>query len=59
MIIHTDERKILWRNLKENAAKFNPRIDVQEENFELNEDILILLGALHLIRENPDWYQDI
>jgi hypothetical protein len=59
LIIHTDERKILWRNLKENAAKFNPRIDVQEENFELNEDILILLGALHLIRENPDWYQDI
>jgi hypothetical protein len=59
LVIRSDERKILWRNLKENAAKFHSKTDQQEENPEMNEKIRILLGALHLIRENPDWYQDI
>jgi hypothetical protein len=59
LVIHSDERKFLWRNLKEKAAEFQSKIGLQEENPDLNEDVFIFLGDLKLIRENPDFYQDI
>jgi len=59
LVIHSEERKLLWRNLKEKAAKFQTKSGLNEENIELNENIQIMLGDLHLISENSDLYKDI
>jgi hypothetical protein len=59
LVVRSSERKILWRSLREKAADFQTKSDLDLQNFDLDENILIMLGDLHLIRENPDWYQKI
>ncbi len=59
LVVRSDERKVLWRSLREKAAEFQaqPHQDLLE--IDLDENILIMLGELHLIREQTDWYKDI
>ena len=59
LVVHSSERKILWRSLREKAADFQTKNNLDPQNMDLNKNILIMLGDLNLIREDPDWYQDI
>ena len=59
LVVRSNERKILWRSLREKAADFQITSDLELQNLDLDKNILIMLGDLDLIRENPDWYQDI
>ncbi|MCD6356231.1 MAG: hypothetical protein J7L66_03000 [Anaerolineaceae bacterium] len=58
LVVRSNERKILWRSLRERAESFIARTEPDWEELELDENILIMLGELHRIREQPDWYQD-
>jgi len=59
LVVRSDERKILWRSLREKEAEFQPQSNQGSQSIDLDENILIMLGELHLIREKADWYQDI
>jgi len=59
LVVRSDERKILWRSLREKAAEFQAQTNQDSQSMDLDENILIMLGELHLIREKTDWYQDI
>ena len=59
LVVRSDERKILWRSLREKAAEFQAQTNQDSQSMDLDENILIMLGELHLIREKTDWLQDI
>jgi hypothetical protein len=59
LVVRSDERKILWRSLREKAAEFQTQSSQDLQSMDLDENILIMLGELHLIREKTDWYQNI
>jgi len=58
LVVRAGERKILWRSLREKAAEFEAQSKQNLHELDLDENILIMLGELHRIREKPDWYQD-
>lgn len=59
LVVRSDERKVLWRSLREKAAEFQVQSSQDLQSIDLDKNILIMLGELHLIREKTDWYQDI
>jgi len=59
LVVHSDEREVLWRSLREKAAEFQAQSDQDPQSEDLDENILAMLGELHLIREKTDWYQGI
>ena len=59
LVVHSDEREVLWRSLREKDAEFQAQSDQNLQSEDLDENILAMLGELHLIREKTDWYQDI
>ena len=56
LVVRSDERKILWRSLREKAAKFQVQSNQDLQKIDLDENILMMLGELHLIQEKMDWY---
>jgi len=58
LVVKSDERKILWRSLRERAAAFSPEKSLDEPEIDLDDNILAVLGELNRINENPSWYQD-
>ena len=59
LVVRSDEREVLWRSLREKAAEFEAQSGQDLQSKELDENLLTMLGELHLIRERTDWYQDI
>jgi len=59
LVVRSDEREVLWRSLREKAAEFQAQSGRDLQNKDLDENLLAMLGELHLIREKTDWYQDI
>ena len=59
LVVRSNEREVLWRSLREKAAEFQARSGQDLQGLDLDENILTMLGELHLIREKTDWYQDV
>jgi hypothetical protein len=59
LVVRSNEREILWRSLREKAAEFQAQSGQDLQSKDLDENLLAMLGELHLIREKTDWYQDI
>jgi len=59
LAVHSGERKTLWRSLRERAEDFKSRTDSDFDLFDLDENILIMLGELDRIQEKPSWYLDV
>lgn len=59
LVVRSDERKILWRSLRERAAEFESQSCRDLQEIDLDENILIMLGELHRIQEKTDWYRNI
>jgi len=59
LVVRSDERKILWRSLRERAENFQAKSTTGLDNFELDENMLLMLGELHRICEKPDWANDV
>ena len=59
LVVRSDERKILWRTLRERAAEFESKSYRDLQEIDLDENILIMLGELHRIQEKTDWYRNI
>jgi len=59
LVVRSDERKVLWRSLREKAAEFQAQSNQDPQSMDLDENILMMLGELHLIREKTDWFHDI
>jgi len=59
LVVRSDERKVLWRSLREKEAEFQGQSNQDLQSIDLDENILIMLGELHLIRENSDWVQNM
>jgi len=59
LVVRSNEREVLWRSLREKAAEFQAQSSQDLPSMDLDENILTMLGELHLIREKTDWYQDI
>ena len=59
LVVRSDEREVLWRSLREKAAEFQTQCGQDLQSKDLDENLLAMLGELHLIREKTDWYLDI
>ena len=58
LVVRDDERKILWKSLREKAGEFQALSNQDSNEIDLDENIFMMLGELHLIREKADWYKD-
>jgi hypothetical protein len=58
LVVKSEERKILWRSLRERAATFSPTERNDDPEIDLDDNILAMLGELNRIKENPSWYQN-
>ncbi len=59
LVVKTEERKILWHSLREKAGQAQEYQQEPLPDFELDPEILMMLGDLHTLNDNPDWYQSI
>lgn len=59
LVVKSEERKLLWRSLRERAANFSSEHESGKMNIELDEDILLMLGELHRINDDLNWYKTI
>lgn len=59
LVVQSEERKILWRSLRERQEKFQAHGQLQANEIGLDENVLMMLGELSRIREMPDWYNKI
>ena len=58
LVVHSDERKILWKSLRERAERFIDQTESSWDELDFDENFLIMLGELNRIREQPNWYLD-
>jgi hypothetical protein len=59
LVVRTEERKILWHSLRENASKFQEYQQAELPEIAIEPEILMMLGDLQLQDNQPDWYQSI
>lgn len=59
LVVQSEERKILWRSLRERQEKFQAQEHISVNTIDLDENVLMMLGELSRIRETPGWYNDI
>jgi hypothetical protein len=59
LVVRTEERKILWHSLRENASKFQEYQKTEIPEIALEPELLMMLGDLHLQDNQADWYQTI
>jgi len=59
LVVRSDERKILWRSLRERAVNFRAKSTQEMDSLDLDENMLLMLGELHRICEKPDWTRDV
>lgn len=59
LVVKTEERKILWHSLREKASQFQEYQQDPMPELELDPEILMMLGDLHLLGDEGGWYQSI
>ena len=59
LVVRTEERKVLWHSLREKASQFQEYKQTELPEIALEPDILMMLGDLHLLGGQHDWYQSI
>ena len=59
LVVDGEERKYLWRALREKASEFQTRSGKEVAEIDLDENILMMLGELHRIADHPEMYNDI
>ncbi len=59
LVVKTEERKILWHSLREKASQSEFYADREIPEMELSPDILMMLGDLHLIKDQDVGYPEI
>jgi len=58
MVIKDEERKMLWRSLRERQAEFSVNEKIPGADVELDDDILLLLSTLHGFSDNEKLFID-
>lgn len=58
LVVRSEERKTLWRSLRERASGFESGANQGVDDLDLDESILIMLGDLQKIQDHPKWCQD-
>jgi hypothetical protein len=59
LVVRTDERKVLWHSLRENASKFQEYHQEEIPELAIEPELLMMLGDLQLQDNQTDWYQSI
>ena len=59
LAVKTEERKILWHSLREKASQQQQYHQEPLLNIDLDPEMLMMLGDLHLINDKTDWYKSI
>lgn len=59
LVVHTEERKILWHSLREKASQFQEYRQAELPEIAIEPEILMMLGDLNLLGDQQDWYQSI
>jgi hypothetical protein len=59
LVVRTEERKILWHSLREKASQFQEYRQEEFPEIAIEPEILMMLGDIHLLGDQQDWYQSI
>jgi hypothetical protein len=59
LVVKTEERKVLWHSLRDRAAVSDLYPQKEATQMELSPDILMMLGDLHMINDQQEWYREI
>ncbi len=59
LVVRTEERKILWHSLREKASQFQEYSQAEIPELALEPEILMMLGDLHLLGDQQEWYPTI
>ena len=59
LVVRTEERKILWHSLREKASQFQEYRQAELPELAIEPEILMMLGDLHLLGDQQDWYSTI
>jgi hypothetical protein len=59
LVVRTEERKILWHSLREKASQFQEYRQEEFPEIAIEPEILMMLGDIHLLGNQQDWYQSI
>lgn len=58
LVIRDEERKVIWRSLRERQEKFSALEGIPEDVDALDDQILMVLGELHRISDDEGFYRD-
>lgn len=59
LVVKTKERKLLWHSLREKASQMQKYRQSELPEIALDPEILMMLGDLHLLSDQQDWYHEI
>jgi hypothetical protein len=59
LVVKTEERKILWNSLREKASLSQEYHQESLPDFELDPEIMMMLGDLRLLSDDSSWYEFI
>jgi hypothetical protein len=59
LVVKSEERKVLWHSLREKASSSELYRGTDLPEMELPPDVLMMLGDLHLIGDQQEWYRAI
>lgn len=59
LVVKTEERDILWHSLREKASQNQQYRQAEIPEIALDHELLLMLGDLHLVSDQQDWYLDI
>lgn len=57
LVVKTEERKILWHSLREKASQSQVYRQEQLPEIDLDAELLMMLGELQLLSDEPSWYE--
>lgn len=59
LVVASEERKILWRSLRERSSKFQTKEQSLPDDFDLDKNILMMLGELNLLRDEDNLFDEM
>jgi hypothetical protein len=59
LVVRSEDRKVLWHSLREKASQSQEYQQDELPDLDLDSELLMMLGDLHLLGDNTAWYDSI
>ena len=59
LVVRSEDRKVLWHSLREKANQSQEYQQDELPDLDLDSELLMMLGDLHLLGDNTAWYDSI